>query len=176
VKFRLGSPSTLGEKVASYLVPRFGTIDCVNDNISFFENGFDDGGSFLDIGGHCFYIAVTKPFPEEVIDVSNPLYDTGLSSSDLGAMVEVLALGDEEGGDLPRTAPPLLKHPPPQEHAAPLPEQDTLDVAIVDLHAPLDLTIDPVKATKATERTSIALLGKEVNIKDTRRRVNSMFC
>jgi hypothetical protein len=42
-------------------------------------------------------------------------------------------------------------------------------------HAPLDLTIDPVKATEATERTRIALLGKEVDIKGTRRRVNSMF-
>jgi hypothetical protein len=41
-----------------------------------------------------FYVVVTKPFPKEVTDVSNPLCDAGLScseSSDLGAMVEVLA-------------------------------------------------------------------------------------
>jgi hypothetical protein len=54
--------------------------------------------------------------------------------------------------------------------------QDTLDVAIMDLHAPLDLTIDPVKAAEAPERTRIAFLGKAVDIKDIRRRVNSMFC
>jgi hypothetical protein len=105
VKFRSGSPSTLGEKVASGLLLRFGTIDCVNDNLSCFEKGFDNGGSFLDVGGHRFYVAVTKPFPEEVTDVFDPLYDAGSSyseSSNLGAMVEVLSLGEEEGGDLPR--------------------------------------------------------------------------
>jgi hypothetical protein len=67
VKFRPGSPSTLGEKVASGLVWRFGTFDCVSDNLACFKNGFSDSGSFLDIGGQCFYVA--KPFPEEVTDV-----------------------------------------------------------------------------------------------------------
>jgi hypothetical protein len=96
VKFRPGSPSTLGEKVASGLVLRFGTIDYVNDNLSCFEDGFDDGGSFLNVGGHRFYIAITKPFPEEVTDVSDPLSDAGSScteSSDLGTMVGVWDLG-----------------------------------------------------------------------------------
>jgi hypothetical protein len=41
VKFWSGSPSTLGEKVASGLVLRFGTLDCVNDNLACFEKGFD---------------------------------------------------------------------------------------------------------------------------------------
>jgi hypothetical protein len=106
VKFWPGSPSTLGEKVASGLVLRFGTLDCVNDNLAYFENVFNDNDSFLDVGGHLFYVAVTKPFSEEVTDVSDPLGDAGLrcsESSDLGSMVEVLALGDEEGGDLLRT-------------------------------------------------------------------------
>jgi hypothetical protein len=49
VKFRPGSPSTLGEKVASGLVLRFGIIDCVNDNLDCFKDGFDDSRSFLDI-------------------------------------------------------------------------------------------------------------------------------
>jgi hypothetical protein len=154
VKFQLGSPSTLGEKVASGLVLKFGTIDCTNNNLACFKNSFDDSVSFLDIDEHCFYVVVTQPFPEEVTNISDPLCDAGSScseSSDLGAMVEVLALGDEAASDLPRPACPPLERPPPQEHAAPLPEQDTLDVAIVDLCAPLDLTIDPVKAAKALE-------------------------
>jgi hypothetical protein len=177
VKFWPGSPSTLGEKVASGLVLRFGTIDCVNDNLACFENGFDDDGSFLDVGGHRFY--VTKPFPEEVTDVSEPLSDAGSScseSNDLGAMVEVLALADEKGGDLPRSARPPLERPPPQEHIAPPSEQDILDTFIMDLHAPLDLTIDPIKAAENLERTCIALLGKAVDIEDTRYRVNSTLC
>jgi hypothetical protein len=57
VKFRPGSPSTLGEKVASGLVWRVGTFDCVNDNLACFKEGFGDSGSFLDVGGHRFYIA-----------------------------------------------------------------------------------------------------------------------
>jgi hypothetical protein len=59
VKFQPGSPSTLGEKVASGLVWRFGTIDCVSD-LDYFEDSFGDSGSFLDVVGHRFYVA--KPF------------------------------------------------------------------------------------------------------------------
>jgi hypothetical protein len=63
VKFRPGSPSTLGEKVASGLVWRFGTFDCISDNLACFKDG------------HRFY--VVKPFPEQVTDVLDPLYDAG---------------------------------------------------------------------------------------------------
>jgi hypothetical protein len=44
--------------------------------------------------------------------VLDPLCDAGSScseSSDLGVMVEVLALGDEEGNYSPRTVCPLLE-------------------------------------------------------------------
>jgi hypothetical protein len=111
VKFRLGPSSALGEKVASGLVWRFGTFDCVSDNLTHFENGFGNSGSFLDVGSHRFY--VTKPFPEEVTDIFDPLCDGGLScseSSSLGAMVEVMALGEEEGGDSPRPERPSPEH------------------------------------------------------------------
>jgi hypothetical protein len=114
VKFRSGSPSTLDEKVASSLVWRFDTFDCVSDNLACFKDGFGNNGSFLDVGGHHFYVA--KPFPEEVTDVLDPLCDTGSScseSSDLDAMVEVMAMGNEEGGDSPRPARPPLEHPLP---------------------------------------------------------------
>jgi hypothetical protein len=59
VKFRPGSPSTLGEKVASGLAWRFGTFDCVSDNLACFKDGFGDSGSFLDVGSH----ASTLPSP-----------------------------------------------------------------------------------------------------------------
>jgi hypothetical protein len=90
VKFRPGSLSIPSERVASDHVWRFGTLDCVSDNLACFNDGFGDSGSFLDIGGHRFYVA--KPFPEEVTDILNPLSDGGLScgeSCDFGAMVEV---------------------------------------------------------------------------------------
>jgi hypothetical protein len=145
VKFRPGSTSTLGEKVTSSLVWRFGTFNCISDNLACFEDGFGDSGSFLDIGGHCFYIA--KPFPEEVTDVIDPLCDAGSScseSSDLDTMVEVMALGDKEGGDSLHPTRPPLERLLPQEQNTPLPEQDTSDIAIVNLRAPLDHIVDPV--------------------------------
>jgi hypothetical protein len=109
-----------------------------------FKDGFGDSRSFLDVGGHRFYVA--KPFPEEVTDVLDPLSDEGSScgkSYNFGAMVEVMALGDEEGGDSPRPVRPPLECLPPQEQNAPLPEEDTSDITIVDLRAPLNHVIDP---------------------------------
>jgi hypothetical protein len=143
VKFRLGSPLIPSKRVTSGLVWRFGTLDCITDNLAYFENGFGGSGSFLDVGSHRFYVA--KPFPEEVTDILDPLSDGGSScgeSCDFGAMVEVMALGDEEDGDPPHSACPPLKRLPLQEQNAPLPDQDTSDIAVVDLRAPLDRVID----------------------------------
>jgi hypothetical protein len=174
VKFRLGPSSALGEKVAFGLVWRFGTFDCVSDNLAYFKDGLGDSGSFLDVDSHRFYVA--KPFPEEVTDVLDPLCDTGSDcskSSDLCTMVEVLALEDDGGGDIPRTARPPLERPPQQEQdLAPL-ERDVLDAAIMDLRAPLDLTADPVKLSEDLERTRRNLLKEAIGIEDTRRRVLS---
>jgi hypothetical protein len=165
VKFRPGSPSTLGEKVASGLVWRFGILDCVSDNLACFKDGFGNSGSFLDVGGHRFYVA--KPFPEEVIDVLDPLRDTGL---DCGKM---LALEEDDGGDLPRAARPRLERPPPPKQDLPPPERDVLDAAITDLRAPLDFTADPAKLTEDLEQTCHTLLEEAIGVEDARRCVLS---
>jgi hypothetical protein len=174
VKFWSGSTSTLGEKVASGLVWRFGTLDCISDNLACFSDGFGNSGSFLDIGGHRFYVA--RPFPEEVTNVLDPLCDAGSScseSSDFDTMVEVMALGDEEGGDSPCPACPPLERLPLQEQNAPLPEQDTLDIAVVDLRALLDHVIDPVQVAQALERTRLVLLSKVAEDEDAQRRMRT---
>jgi hypothetical protein len=171
VKFR---PGPSGEKVASGLVWRFGTFDCVNDNLAHFKNGFGNGGSFLDVGGHRFYVA--KPFPEEVTDVLDPLCDTDSDdgkSSDFCNMVEVRALEEDGGGGLPCSARPPLKHPLPPEQDLPPLERDVLDAAITDLRALLDISADPVKASEDLERTCLNLLKEAVDIDDTRRCVLS---
>jgi hypothetical protein len=176
VKFWPGSPSTLGEKVASGLVWRFGTLDCISDNLACFKDGLGDSGSFLDVGSHRFYVA--KPFPEEVTDVLDPLCDTGSDcseSSDLCAMVEVLALEEDGGSDPPRTTRPPLERPPLREQELPPPERDVLDATITDLRAPLDLTTDPSKLSEDLERTRRNLLKEAIGIEDTRRRVLSML-
>jgi hypothetical protein len=48
-----------------------------------------------------------------------------------------------------------------------------LDIAVVDLRAPLDHAIDPTQAAKALEQTRTALLGKVADAEDARRRVSS---
>jgi hypothetical protein len=174
VKFRPGSPSTLGEKVPSGLVWRFGTFDCISDNLACFKDGFNDISSFLDVGSHRFYVA--KPFPEEVTDVLDPLCDAGSSyseSSDLSTMVEVMALWDEEGSDSPRPVRPPLKCLLPQEQNGPLPEQDASDITVVDLRAPLDHIVDPVQVAEALEWTHLDLLSKVAEDKDARRRMST---
>jgi hypothetical protein len=158
VKFR---PGPSGEKVASGLVWRFGTFDCVSDNLSHFENGFGNSGSFLDVGSHRFYVA--NPFLEEVTDVFDSLCDGGSScseSSSFGTMVEVMALGEEEGGDSLRPERLSPGCPLPQEQDAPLPERDAPDVSVVDLRGPLSRVIDPARVAEALERTRLVLLSK----------------
>jgi hypothetical protein len=90
-------------------------------------------------------------------------------------MVEVMALGEEEGGDSPRPARPPLERLPPQEQDAPLPEQDTPDIVVVDLRAPLDHVIDPIQVVEALERTRLVLLGKVAEDEIDRRRASTML-
>jgi hypothetical protein len=172
-KLRPGSPSIPGERVASGLIWRFGTLDCISDNLDCFGNGFGSG-SFLDIGSHCFYIV--KPFPEEVTDVLDPLCDIDSKdgdSSDFCSMVEVLALGEDGDGGPSRSTHPLLERSPPPEHGLPPPERDVLDAAITDLCAPLDISAYPVKVSEDLERTRLNLLKEAVDVNDTRRRILS---
>jgi hypothetical protein len=173
VKFR---PGPSGEKVASGLVWRFGTFDCVSDNLAHFENGFGNSGSFFDVSSHRFYVA--KPFPEEVTDIFDSLCDGGSGcgeSSSFGAMVKVMALGEEEGGDSLRPKRPSPGRLLPQEQDAPLPEQDAPDISVVDLHAPLDRVIDPARVAEALERTRLVLLGKVAEDEANRCHVSTML-
>jgi hypothetical protein len=176
VKFWPGPSSALGKKVASGLVWRFGTFDYVSDNLSYFKNGLDDSGSFLDIGSHRFYIA--KPFLEEVTDVLDPLCGTDSDDgerSDFCTMVKVLALEDDGGGNPPCSTRPPLECPPPPKQVLPPPERDELDAAITDLRAPLNLTADPVKISEDLERMRRNLLKEAVDVEDTHRCVLSMI-
>jgi hypothetical protein len=164
----------LSEKVAFGLVWRFGTFDCVDENLSYFKNGLGYNGSFLNVGSHRFYVA--KSFPEEVIDVLDPFYDTDSDddeSSNFCNMVEVLALEEDGGGGPPCSARPPLEHPPPPKQDLPPPERDMLDATITDLRAPLDISVDPVKVSKDLERTRLNLLKEAVDVDDTHRRVLS---
>jgi hypothetical protein len=88
-------------------------------------------------------------------------------------MVEVMDLGDEEGGDSPRPARPPLERLLPQEQNAPLPEQDASDIAVMDLRAPLDHVIDPVQVAEALDRTRLVLLSNVAEDEVARRRMST---
>jgi hypothetical protein len=75
-------------------------------------------------------------------------------------MVEVMALGEDEGGDLPRPEHLLPERLPPQEQVGALPERDAPHVSVADLRAPLGCVIDPARVTEALEQTRLVLLGK----------------
>jgi hypothetical protein len=144
--------------------------------LAYFRDSLGGSGSFLDVGSHRFYVA--KPFPEEVTNVLDPLSDGGSSCSkscDFGAMVEVMALGDEEGGDPPRSARPPLEFLPLQEQNAPLPEQDTSDITVEDLRASLDRIIDSARVAEALERTRLVLLSRAAGEETARCRMSTML-
>jgi hypothetical protein len=91
-------------------------------------------------------------------------------------MVKVMALGDKEGGDSPRPTRSPLERILPQEQNAPLPEQDTSDMGVVDLRAPIDHIVDPVQVAEALERMRIILLSKVAEDEDARRRMSTALC
>jgi hypothetical protein len=104
-----------------------------------------------------------------VTDVFDPLSDGGSSyseSSDLGSMVEVMALGEEEGGDSPCPVRPSPERLLPQE-------QDASDVSVVDLRAPLNCIIDPARVAEALERTRLILLRKVAEDEDAQHRMST---
>jgi hypothetical protein len=62
VFFRTGLTITTGERVASGLVWRFGSLDCVSDNAGCFaDRPFPAGGSIISFGEHDVYVATVAP-------------------------------------------------------------------------------------------------------------------
>ncbi|KAK1682509.1 hypothetical protein QYE76_043357 [Lolium multiflorum] len=58
VFIRTGLTITTGERVASGLIWRFGSLDCVSDNAGCFaDRPFPAGGSVISFGGHDVYVA-----------------------------------------------------------------------------------------------------------------------
>jgi hypothetical protein len=88
-------------------------------------------------------------------------------------MVEVMALGDEEGGHSPHPERPPLERFLPQEQNAPLLEQDASDITVVDLRAPLDHVIDPVQVAEALEPARLVFLSKVAEDEIVRRRAST---
>jgi hypothetical protein len=58
----MGLTSTTGERVASGLIWRFGSLEYVSDNAGCFTNRpFPAGGSVISFGEHDIYVAAVAP-------------------------------------------------------------------------------------------------------------------
>ncbi|KAK1664687.1 hypothetical protein QYE76_052846 [Lolium multiflorum] len=91
VFIRTGLTTTTGERVASGLVWRFGSLDCVSDNAGCFaDRPFPAGGNIISFGGFDVYVATVAPprYPREI---------------------EVMATGDDAGDKSTRVRGPELE-------------------------------------------------------------------
>ncbi|KAK1647021.1 hypothetical protein QYE76_064826 [Lolium multiflorum] len=113
VSIRTGLTTT-GERVASGLVWRFGSLDCVSDNAGCFaDRPFPAGGNIISFGGFDVYVATVAPprYPREIVRCASPPPGAGASLTTTGPciMQEVMATGDDAGGKSTRIRGPVLE-------------------------------------------------------------------
>jgi hypothetical protein len=114
VFFRTGLIITTGEQVASGLIWRFGSLDCVSDNAGCFaDRPFPAGGSIISFGQHDVYVAAIAPprYPQQVLRCASPPPGAGASNTLASPCVvqEVMATGDENATRTTRTRGPHLE-------------------------------------------------------------------
>ncbi|KAK1644429.1 hypothetical protein QYE76_062234 [Lolium multiflorum] len=101
VFIRTGLTTTTGERVASGLIWRFGSLDCISDNAGCFaDRPFPAGGNVISFGGFDVYVATVAPprYPREIVRCASPPPGAGASLTTAGPciMQEVMATGDDD--------------------------------------------------------------------------------
>ncbi|KAK1650796.1 hypothetical protein QYE76_068601 [Lolium multiflorum] len=112
VFIRTGLTITTGERVASGLIWRFGSLDCVSDNAGCFaDRPFPAGGSVISFGGHDVYVATVAPprYPRQVLRCASPPPRAGSSAPASPVVVQVMMAGEELPTKNPRTRGPNLE-------------------------------------------------------------------
>ncbi|KAK1611620.1 hypothetical protein QYE76_035293 [Lolium multiflorum] len=112
VFIRTGLTTTTGERVASGLIWRFGSLDCVSDNAGCFaDRPFPAGGSVISFGGFDVYVATVAPprYPRQVLRCASPPPRAGSSAPASPAVVQVMMAGDELPTKNPRMRGPDLE-------------------------------------------------------------------
>ncbi|KAK1612691.1 hypothetical protein QYE76_036364 [Lolium multiflorum] len=110
VFIRTGLTITTGERVASGLIWRFGSLDCVSDNAGCFADmPFPAGGSVISFGGFDVYVATVAPprYPRQVLRCASPPPRAGTSAP--ASPAEVMMAGEELPTKNPRTRGPNLE-------------------------------------------------------------------
>jgi hypothetical protein len=111
----MGLTITTSERVASGLVWRFSTLDCVSDNAGCFaDRPFPAGGSVISFGEHDVYVATVAPsrYPWQIHCWTSPPPGAGASNSFTCRCVvqEVMGTGDE---NVTKTTRTTRQTPPP---------------------------------------------------------------
>jgi hypothetical protein len=166
VFFRTGLLLPSGERVASGLVWRLGSLDCVSDNAGCFADmPFPAGGNVITFGTHRIYVATVAPqrYPCHVRSCTSPPRGAGVGSSATGTGIaqEVMTTGDnttkttrvrgpqlEHSGDVDGGSGPGPPPPPPSK----------LEAARAKLHTPLAAGADPSALETELEAHRLLLL------------------
>ncbi|KAK1649207.1 hypothetical protein QYE76_067012 [Lolium multiflorum] len=114
VFIRTGLTITTGERVASGLIWRFGSLDCVSDNAGCFaDRPFPAGGSIITFGGHDVYVATVAPprYPHQILCCASPPLGAGASHNAASPCIvqEVMETGDDAGDKSTRIRGPVLE-------------------------------------------------------------------
>ncbi|KAK1616962.1 hypothetical protein QYE76_022479 [Lolium multiflorum] len=169
VFIRTGLTITTGERVASGLIWRFGSLDCVSDNAGCFaDRPFPAGGNVISFGGFDVYVATVAPprYPREILRCASPPPEAGASLSTASPCVvqEVMATGDDAGDKSTRVRGPELERTAKDAGAsgsgpkAPAPPS-RLDEVRAKLSSPLTAGADPSAIEKDLETHRQLLLA-----------------
>ncbi|KAK1678450.1 hypothetical protein QYE76_039298 [Lolium multiflorum] len=114
VFIRTGLTITTGERVASGLIWRFGSLDCISDNAGCFaDRPFPANGNIISFGGFDVYVATVAPpcYPRQILRCASPPPGAGasLTAASPCIMHEVMAAGDEQPTKSTRVRGPDLE-------------------------------------------------------------------
>ncbi|KAK1665990.1 hypothetical protein QYE76_054149 [Lolium multiflorum] len=175
VFIRTGLTTTTGERVASGLIWRFGSLDCVSDNAGCFaDRPFPAGGNIISFGGFDVYVATVAPpcYPREIARCASPPPGAGASLTTAGPriMQEAMATGDDASGKSTRVRGPELERTNRDAGAsgsgprAPAPPS-RLDEVRAKLSSPLTAGADPSAIEKdlETHRQLLLMQAEELS-------------
>ncbi|KAK1683387.1 hypothetical protein QYE76_044235 [Lolium multiflorum] len=175
VFIRTGLTTTTGERVASGLIWRFGSLDCISDNAGCFaDRPFPAGGNIISFGGFDVYVATVAPprYPREIVRCASPPPGAGASFTTAGPriMQEVMATGDDAGDKSTRVRGPELERTNRDAGAsgsgprAPAPPS-RLDEVRAKLSSPLTAGADPSSIEKdlETHRQLLLMQAEELS-------------
>ncbi|KAK1677429.1 hypothetical protein QYE76_038277 [Lolium multiflorum] len=152
VFFRTGLTTTTGERVASGLIWRFGSLDCVSDNAGCFaDRPFPAGGIIIAFGGHDVYVATVAPsrYPRQVLRCASPPPGAGAGGNFTNSCTvqEVMTTAAENVDKTTRVRGPALERTGAGGASGSGPKQpqppSRLDEVQAKLSSPLTAGADP---------------------------------